>query len=122
MPQLNLDINLGLPATPQIDDQKYFGEFRRIYSAINALANYLSTLNAAVLGLTTNRGAATLVAGSVVVANTSIAAGSLVFLSVQVLGTVATPKAIAVTARTPGVSFTITSADATDTSSVAWWF
>lgn len=122
MATLDLDVNLNLPSTPQLDDPKYFGEFRRIYSALNALARYLSTLNATVTALTANRGQATLVAGSVVVSNANVVAGSRIFLTTQVLGTVATPKAIAITARTAGVSFTITSADATDTSTVAWWF
>ena len=122
MPTLDIDVNLNLPSTPQLDDPKYFGEFRRIYSALNALARYMSTLNTVVNALTANRGSATLVAGSAVVANVNVAAGSLIFISTQVLGTVATPKAIAITARTPGVSFTITSEDGTDTSAVAWWF
>lgn len=50
----------------------------------------------------------------------SVSANTRILLSVQSLGTVTAPKAIAVTARTAGASFTITSADATDTSVVAW--
>lgn len=65
-------------------------------------------------------GAATLVAGTVVVPTTKVTATSRIQLTVQSLGTVTTPKAIGVTARTAGTSFTITSADATDTSVVAW--
>lgn len=68
------------------------------------------------------RGTATLVGGSAVVATTAVTATSKIILTVQSLGTVAAPKAIAVTARTPGTSFTITSADNTDTSVVAWEF
>lgn len=71
-------------------------------------------------GANCKQGVATLIAGAVVVANTSVTASSRIFLTVQSLGTVAAPKAIAVTARTAGTSFTITSADATDTSVVAW--
>lgn len=65
-------------------------------------------------------GVATLVAGTVTVPTNKITATSRVQLTVQSLGTVTAPKAVAVTARTPGTSFTVTSADATDTSSVAW--
>lgn len=71
-------------------------------------------------GSNAKQGASTLVSGSVVVANTSVTATSRIFLTVQSLGTVTTPKSIAVTARSAGVSFTITSEDATDTSVVAW--
>lgn len=65
-------------------------------------------------------GTATLVTGAKVVATTAVTANSRIFLTVQSLGTVSAPKAIAVTARTAATSFTITSADATDTSVVAW--
>jgi hypothetical protein len=65
-------------------------------------------------------GVATLVGGTVTVSNTLVTASSRIFLSIQSLGTVAAPKAIGVTARTAATSFTITSADATDTSAVAW--
>lgn len=71
-------------------------------------------------GANAKMGTATLVAGAVVVATTAVTANSRIFLTVQTLGTVAAPKAIAVTARTAGTSFTITSADGTDTSVVAW--
>lgn len=65
-------------------------------------------------------GTATLVAGTITVANTRITANSRIFVTVQALGTVTAPKAIAVTAKVNGVSFTITSEDNTDTSQVAW--
>lgn len=65
-------------------------------------------------------GVATMVAGAVVVPTTKVTATSRLQLTVQALGTVTAPKAIGVTARVPGTSFTITSADATDTSQVAW--
>lgn len=71
-------------------------------------------------GADATMGLATLVAGTVVVATTKVTATSRILLTAQALGTVAAPKAIAVTARTAGTSFTITSADATDTSTVAW--
>lgn len=65
-------------------------------------------------------GVATLVGGTVVVNTTKVTANSRIYLTVQELGTVVTPMAIGVTARVAGTSFTITSADATDTSDVAW--
>jgi hypothetical protein len=71
-------------------------------------------------GSNARMGVATLVAGTVVVANTSVTANTRIQLTIQSLGTVTTPKAIGVTARTAATSFTITSADATDTSVIAW--
>jgi hypothetical protein len=65
-------------------------------------------------------GTATLAAGTATVSTTAVTATSRIALTVQSLGTVTAPKALAVTARSAGVSFTITSADATDTSVVAW--
>lgn len=72
-------------------------------------------------GSNARMGVSTMVGGSVVVSNTSVTANTRIFLSIQSLGTVAAPKAIGVTARTASTSFTITSADATDTSVVAWF-
>lgn len=71
-------------------------------------------------GTNAKQGTATLVAGTKVVANTAVTANSRIFLTVQSLGTVTSPHALAVTARTAGTSFTITSADNTDTSTVAY--
>lgn len=71
-------------------------------------------------GSNAKQGVSTLIAGTIVVANTSVTANSRIFLTVQSLGTVAVATPIAVTARTPGTSFTITSAGVTDTSVVAW--
>lgn len=71
-------------------------------------------------GSNARMGTATLVAGTVTVNNTSVTANTRIFLTIQSLGTVAVAKAIAVTARTASTSFTITSADATDTSVIAW--
>lgn len=71
-------------------------------------------------GSNAKMGTATLSGGTVTVSTTAVTASSRIFLTVQSLGTVTTPKAIAVTARTAGTSFVITSADATDTSVVAW--
>jgi peptidoglycan/xylan/chitin deacetylase (PgdA/CDA1 family) len=71
-------------------------------------------------GANARQGVATLVGGTATVANTSVTANSRIFLTTQALGTVTTPKTVAVTARIAGTSFTITSEDATDTSVVAF--
>lgn len=71
-------------------------------------------------GSNAKQGTVTLSAGTVTVSNTSVTANSRIFLTVTSLGTVTTPKAVAVTGRTAGTSFTITSADNTDTSTVAY--
>jgi hypothetical protein len=68
------------------------------------------------------RGTATLSSGAATVSTALVTANSLIFLTAQSLGTVSTPKTLAVTARTASTSFTITSADNTDTSVVAWFF
>lgn len=71
-------------------------------------------------GSNAKQGVATLVAGVVTVANTSVTANSRIFLTAQSLGTILLPAALAVTARTAGTSFTITSSDVTDTSVIAY--
>ncbi len=63
---------------------------------------------------------AAMVAGEIVVSTTAVGANSRIQLTPQTLGTVTRPAAVGVTARTPGTSFTITSSDNTDTSTVAW--
>lgn len=65
-------------------------------------------------------GLATLVGGTVVVSTTRVTANSRIQLTAQNLGTITVPAALAVSARTPGTSFTILSSDATDTSDIAW--
>lgn len=71
-------------------------------------------------GSNAKMGTATLVTGAATVSTTAVTANSRILLTIQSLGTVAAPKAIGVTARSAGTSFTITSADATDTSIIAW--
>jgi hypothetical protein len=65
-------------------------------------------------------GVATLSSGAATVSTTEVTASSRIQLTVQSLGTVSAPQAVGVTDRTGGTSFTITSADGTDTSVVAW--
>jgi hypothetical protein len=71
-------------------------------------------------GSNATMGTATLVAGTVTVNTNKVTASSRIFLSVQSLGTVAVATPIAVTARSAGTSFTITSSAITDTSVIAW--
>lgn len=63
-------------------------------------------------------GVATLVAGAVTVANTSVTANSRIFYNIQSPG--GTPGFLHISARVAGTSFTITSSSGTDTSVVAW--
>ena len=65
-------------------------------------------------------GSVGLTTGAAVVANTSITANSVVLTSITALGTVTDPMPLLITLN-PGVGFTITSEDATDTSTVAWF-
>ena len=71
-------------------------------------------------GSNAKMGTSTLVAGTVTVSNTSVTANSRIFLSIASLGTVTIPTAVAVTATSVGTSFTITSANAVDTSVINW--
>jgi len=63
---------------------------------------------------------AVLSGGTLAVANTSVTANTVVIPVVTALGTVTAPKALLVT-KNAGVGFTVTSADATDTSTFDWY-
>jgi hypothetical protein len=65
-------------------------------------------------------GIAVLIAGTILINTTRVTANSRIFLTPQSLGTILRPTGVGVTARVPGVSFTITSMDVTDTSPIAW--
>ena len=69
-------------------------------------------------GANAKQGLATLVAGTVTVATTAVTANSRILLTVQTVA--GTQGTVTVTARTAGTSFTITSTNAADTSTVAW--
>ncbi len=71
-------------------------------------------------GTNATMGVATLVLGVATVSTNKVTANSRIFLTPEALGTIASPVALAVTARSAGTSFTITSANLTDTSTVAW--
>lgn len=77
----------------------------------------------AYFGNTSERGSVALIGGTATVtAPFLVSVDDHIFLTVQTLGTVAAPQAIACTAKTPGVSFVITSFDNTDTSTVSWLY
>lgn len=63
-------------------------------------------------------GVATLVGGTVTVANTKVTANSRIFLTSQTDG--GAPGSLRISARVAGTSFTITSTSGTDTSTVAY--
>ncbi len=65
-------------------------------------------------------GTTTLAAGIATVSDPYVTANSRIILTAQSLGTVTAPQALAVTGRSTGNSFTIASADHTDTSVIAW--
>lgn len=69
-------------------------------------------------GANAKQGVATLVAGTVTVATTAVTANSRILLTVQTVA--GTQGTVTVTARTAGTSFTITSTNVADTSTVAW--
>lgn len=70
-------------------------------------------------GANAKQGTATLTAGTVVVANTSVTANSRILLTGQAPNG-GTPGSLAVSARTPGTSFTILSSSGADVSTVAY--
>lgn len=72
-------------------------------------------------GTNASVGTATLVGGTVTVNTTAVTANSVIILTVQSLGTVTVATPVAVTAKTAGTSFVITSSDNTDTSTIGYW-
>jgi hypothetical protein len=90
--------------------------------AVNCLNDLtISAVGAGVVikeGVNARMGVTVLVAGTKEVANTSVTANTRIFLTSNVDG--GTPGWLRVSARTAGVSFTITSSDGSDTSTVAW--
>jgi len=69
-------------------------------------------------GTNAKQGAATLVAGTKTVANTSVTANSRIFLTNNASS--GTPGFLYISARVAGTSFTITSSSNTDTSTIAY--
>lgn len=118
----NIPFNLNLPETPKGVPDELFNEFRRIYNAIKNIGDYSASIADTITALTPHQGFATLVAGTRTVLIADVKLTSKIFCTVQSLGTVATMQAVGVTVKIAGTSFTIKSADATDTSIVAWFF
>lgn len=71
-------------------------------------------------GSNAKMGTCTLVAGACTVSTTAVTSSSRIFLTAQSLGTVTVGQGLAVSGRTAGTSFTVTSGAPTDTSTVAW--
>lgn len=101
--------------------------FRRtgtIRSTVDSNGNFVASVAGVGIlikeGTNAMMGVGTLSGGTVTISTTKVTANSRIMLTVQSLGTVSVTKAVGITARTPGTSFVITSADATDTSIVAW--
>lgn len=69
-------------------------------------------------GVNSKLGSVTLVAGTAAVANTSVTANSLIFLTAQTTG--GTVGFYRISAKTVGTSFVITSSNPLDTSVIAW--
>ncbi len=90
------------------------------YSGCDLAANTVGRGFKVKEGSNAKMGVATLVGGTVTVANTSVTATSRIVLTPQTLGTILRPAALGVTARVAGTSFTVMSADATDTSTFTY--
>ncbi len=71
-------------------------------------------------GANARMGRSTLSSGTVVVSTNKVTANSEIFLTYQQLGTITAPVGLAISARTPGVSFTILSGNLIDTSIISW--
>jgi hypothetical protein len=91
-------------------------------TAGTGITSTLGNLNLAGLAGKTVGTTGALVAGSLLVANTSVTAASKFFFTANTLGTVTAPQSYYVSARVPGASFTVTSFDGTDTSTVDFFF
>lgn len=59
-------------------------------------------------------------AATTVVTNSTVTASSLIFLQTNALGTVTVASTLAVTAKSAGISFTVTPSQSTDTSNVSF--
>jgi hypothetical protein len=95
-------------------------------TATNGNLNLATTGNKILIHATTaasdSIGTATLAgAATTTVSTTAVTAASKIFLQTRVLGTVSAASTLAVTAVSPGVNFTITPSQSTDTSTVDYW-
>lgn len=95
------------------------GQFSIFGNAVNSLRLGSAGGGLAVAeGANARMGVGTLVAGTLLVNNTSVTANTRIFLTAQTSG--AGPGALRVSARSAGVSFTVTSTSGTDTSQFAY--
>lgn len=106
--------------------------FRKYLSSANQLIqmNYLiSDLDAnaretdkrlTALEAPKTKGAAVLVGGTILVNNPNVRSDTIILLTPQIPG--GTQGFLSVSSRVEGVSFTITSSNALDTSTVGWYF
>lgn len=108
------------PATAVVLDPAAFARTSGGYTAISADVSIATAGRGLKVAEGTNAkmGRSTLVAGTVTVNTTAVAAASEIFLTCQTPG--GTPGFLRVSARTAGTSFTILSSSGTDTSVVAW--
>lgn len=135
-------IDTGLPLIPETQDRTLFYELTKLYNAIGILqltldqytaggsiegslsskandAEVMHILGPKVTeGSNAKQGIGTLVAGTLVVNNTSITAVSRIFLTSQIDG--GTPGFLRVASRVVGTSFTVKSSNVLDTSTFAY--
>lgn len=122
------DVVLRRSAANELTVDDYFvmaasGQSSGTFSVFSAASNALRAGSAGgglsiAEGANARMGTATLVAGTVTVANTSVTATTRIFLTSNTDG--GTVGFLRVSARTAGTNFTITSSSGTDTSTVAW--
>lgn len=106
---LTTDLHQSVTVDPVTFDASWAG---------NLIASVLGKGMRVKEGTGAKQGTAVLVGGTVTVSNGSVTSSSRIFLTAQDTG--GTPGALRVSARTAGVSFTITSTSAADTSTVAY--
>lgn len=100
----------------QIDEDDYSGYTPKPFAVIGEIPAGSGPAGTNIIA----SGRATLVAGTATVANANALTASNILLTAQSLGTVTSPSALTVSARSNGVSFTILASQNTDTSVVAW--
>lgn len=124
-------VTLGLPSTCTPATINATAPTTHTHAITGFLASSGGTMTGPLVGTTADftglqvveatngkQGVATLVAGTVVVSNTSVTVNSRIFLTSQVDG--GTVGFVRVSTRTPGSNFTITSSSSTDASTVAY--
>lgn len=126
--QLGADVSIFRDSADVLKTNDYFimpnGQSNGSFSLFGGSANSLNLGSvgcgiAIKEGTNARSGAATLVGGTVTVANTSVTANTRIQVTGQVDG--GTPGWLRISARVPGTSFTITSSSVLDTSVVGWF-